>query len=177
MISNTQYTLFGLLPISKSPNNENCVERENFRVYYDDLDDFDDCVFMTPHMYEEIFGQKWKSLNSEEKLLSVVKISYNGNSIYRRYRAATIKGFKKGDFALTYRSIALLCSNGDKLLGQNTFEISKGDEDNYYRFNSNHSARMSYRLSQLSNKIGKTSLLISFISLAISIISLVIAFK
>lgn len=173
-MSKTNLTLFALSRVTNSPTNDNYVDRDNHVVYYDDGDSYDDCVLMTSHMYEEIFGEKWKEQTIEKRILPIVKITYNGESIWRRYRAIGIKDFKKGDIVLTRRSISLL-SPKDSILGKSQITISPGDEDGYYKYSPDHSARMSYRLSKLSNRIGRISLSVSIISLIASLVALFVS--
>ncbi|MCQ2126515.1 MAG: hypothetical protein MJZ06_03620 [Bacteroidaceae bacterium] len=175
-MSKTNLTLFALSRVTTSPTTDNYVDRDNYIVYYDDGDYFDDCVLMTSHMYETIFGEKWKEQTIEKRILPIVKITYNGESIYRRYRAIGIKGLKKGDVVLTRRSISLL-SPKDSIIGEGSISLSPGDEKSYYQYCPDHSARMSYRLSRISNKIGRISLAVSIISLVASIIALYVTLK
>ncbi len=165
-------TLFKL--VKKTDTNSNYVD--NMTLYLNDPDEFDECVFMTSHMFKEIFGQTWSTMSQEKKLLPIVKITYQNYNIYRRYRQCSAKDLKKYQIGLTQRSISLLCSE-KTILGSNQIQLSVGNEHDFFTNHPNHATRMSYKMSLESNKLGKFSIAIGIYSVIISIVSLILAFK
>ncbi len=127
-------------------------------LYCKNDDNFDECVFMHSSMFEKLFGEKWKNTtNTDLKYLPVVKISYNGNSIFRRYRCVSAARLCKDQIALNKRSLALLCPTED--LVNKTVDISKGEERDFFKNHPDHETRMVYKMSEEAialSKITKT---------------------
>ena len=81
---------------------------------------------------------------------------------------------------LTQRSISLLNPN-EKLIGNDSIELSIGNEKEFFETHPNHATRMSYKMSLEGNKlgiysklIGKWSLFIGVVSLIVSLVSIII---
>ena len=177
-------TLYKLVRTSDNSH----VDEFNSILYCNDEDAFDECVFMTSHMFQEIWKKTWSSMTMEERLLPIVKLSYNGNSIYRRYRQCSATGFQKFQVGLNQRSISLLCP-GDDILGLDRIRVEVGDEESFFKYHPNHSTRISYSLgeesnklgsaanvlSEEANKIGKRSVLLGIASLVLGVGSIVLA--
>lgn len=128
----------------------------DFRLCDSDfLSDYEDCVIMTSHNYYNVFGKHRKKSSKGMKLLSVVKLSYNGKSIYRQYLGKAVAGFTDDMIAITPRSWRLLC---DESLcpTKKCVTISSGSKFMYYWFHPFHATRVSMRM-------GIISILISFI--------------
>ena len=75
--------------------------------------DFDDSIILHKDVYKEIFGTTRAKVSNSKKLLSVVKVEYNGKSIYRAYRAKSV--MTKNKAALTYSSMRLLSDELDEI--------------------------------------------------------------
>ena len=86
---------------------QNILDENNKTLTVNDPDDLDECIFMNSFMFSKIFGRTWKNILPEERLLPIVKISYNNDCIYRRYRQCSAKGLKNNKVGLTQRSISL----------------------------------------------------------------------
>lgn len=107
--------------------------------------ELDQYVVLESHMYQEIFGKKKIASNASKKRLSVVKISYNGSSIYRAYLSAPVVGFKKDYVALTPNSIYEL-SQEEKINLLDNVTLTKGSWWKYYWNSPNAAERMSFRI-------------------------------
>ena len=85
------------------------------------IENYSDCVLMSNLAYREIFGETKSKTSTDSKLLSVVKISFNGECIHRRYRY--INTMPKDCLALTCDSLKILESDITKIKEVN---VSKG---------------------------------------------------
>ena len=158
----------------------NNIDENNKTLIMNDPDELDECVFMNSSMFKKIFGRTWKSMSQQERLLPIVKISYNDDCIYRRYRQCSAKGLNDYKIGLTQRSISLLNTN-EELIGKSSIELSVGNEKDFFETHPNHATRMSYKMSLEGNKlgiysklIGKWSLFIGVVSLIVSLVSIII---
>lgn len=163
-------------------DSNNHADTANGILYCNDSDDFDECVFMTSTMFRKIWGKNWSDMTQEERILPVVKLTYKGESIYRRYRQVSAKDFRDFHIGLTQRSISLLCPK-ESLINKNVIEVCVGEEEPFFKHHPNHSTRKAYEMGnyadiigQEANRISKQSKIISLLSLFISILSIVITF-
>jgi hypothetical protein len=122
-------------------------------------------------------------MNQEDRILPVVKISYKGQSIYRRYRQISATGFTNNHIGLTQKSIGLLCSNEPIINKQGAIQVSVGTDEDFFENHPDHLTRKAYQMGVESsnigreaNRISKSSMIVSFASLFLSIISIIIAF-
>lgn len=152
---------------------KNYADTTNGILYCNDSDNFDECAFMTSSMFCKIWGRKWKELPQEKAMLPVVKITYKGRSIYRRYRQVSAKDFCDFHIGLTQRSISLLCP--DENLINKDIEVSVGKQRHFFKNHPDHGTRQAYEMGRTSNKIGTASLVIGIISFVIAIFSILIA--
>ena len=157
-------------------DSQNYADTTKGILYCNDSDDFDECVFMTSTMFRKIWGKNWSDMTQEERILPVIKLTYNGESIYRRYRQVSAMGFCDFYLGLTQRSIGLLCSKGPLINSKGAIEVSVGDKESYFKHHPNHSTRKAYEMGLFANIIGKASLAIGIFSLLVSLVSLLIAF-
>lgn len=120
-------------------------------------------VYLTSHVYREIFGEKKNRAKDSHKLLSIVKVSANGKSIHRAFRGATTTGFTSNHAALSPSSISLL-NDAD---GKEPSEVvlSKGCWIPFYWGHPDKAIRMATRLGAVSLFLGLVSLVISIIGL------------
>ncbi len=122
-------------------------------------------VILTSSSYQKIFGRKKKSSSNSRKRLSIVKISANGKSIHRAYRAESAGGFTENEVALSPNSIRLL---SDKEGMEPTIaKISKGCRIPFYWFHPDKSIRISFKLGLLSVVLGSLPLLKNLLSFII----------
>lgn len=163
-------------------DSNNHADKTNGILYCNDSDDFDECVFMTSTMFRKIWGKNWSDMTQDERILPVVKLTYKGESIYRRYRQVSAKDFCDFHIGLTQRSISLLCPK-ESLINKNVIEVSVGENEPFFKHHPNHSTRKAYEMGDYANSIGKEansiskeSRIISYISLFFAIVSIVITF-
>ena len=123
------------------------------------LDSHQDVVWFYSHQYKKIF-KKVRSQDQSNKLLAIVRISYNGRRIRRRYLCDLQNvPLKNDDLGLTSESARILFDNRPASSDQVT--VTKGnlfDIVLFYWNHPNHADRMSF-------KIGFSALIISCISL------------
>ena len=128
------------------------------------IDNHQDVVWFNNHQYKTIF-HKVRSEDKKNKLLAIVRISYNGRSIRRRYLCDQQNvALGNGDLGLTSESVRILFDK--KPASANQVTVTKGnllDAMMYYWDHPFHATRISF-------KVGMPSLIISIISLVISII-------
>ena len=125
--------------------------------------DYDDVAFLNNRIYSKILGEKRAESSDEQKLLSVVKITYGGKSIHRAYRCAAT--MTMDTVALSKNSQRLLfgsLSNDDEVT------ITKGSKFRYFWDHPFHATRISMRL-------GVYSVILAIISTILAIVSIIIA--
>lgn len=125
--------------------------------------DYDDVAFLNNRIYSKIFGEKRAESSDEQKLLSVVKITYGGKSIHRAYRCSP--KLRKDEVALSANSQRLLFGKIDNA-GEVT--ITKGSKFIYFWNHPFHATRISMRL-------GVYSVILAILSTILAIISNIIA--
>lgn len=110
----------------------------------------DDQAFFYSGSYMDIFHTTRKKACRERKLLSVVKIKFNGNTIHRRIQSSRfIKNIGRDDIGLSSASISLLAENGHPVVGE-TVRVSKGNKLAYWWYHPFHAARVSFRLGVIA---------------------------
>ena len=124
--------------------------------------DYDDVAFLNNRIYSKIFGEKRAESSDEQKLLSVVKITYGGKSIHRAYRCSP--KLRTDEVALSANSQRLLFGKIDNA-GEVT--ITKGSKFIYFWNHPFHATRISMRLGVYSVALAIVSIIISVISIAI----------
>ena len=135
--------LVKILPDSKSVSNY--LDKDTVRVAnIVSSKEYDEYVVLHSTMYEAIFGEKKAKAKRSKKLLSVVRICYEGKSIHRAYRSVSAKDFGKDYVSLTPNSIYELCQNSSE--PPKKVSISKGCRWMYYWHNPVAAVRMSFRI-------------------------------
>ena len=125
--------------------------------------DYDDVALFHSKEYAKIFGEKRAESCDEQKLLSVVKITYGGKSIHRAYRCSP--KLRKDEVGLSSNSQRLLFGKIDNA-GEVT--ITKGSKFIYFWNHPFHATRISMRL-------GVYSVILAILSTILAIISIIIA--
>lgn len=124
----------------------------------------EDCAYLLPKSYEQIFGKKRSESNRHKRRLSVVKItnSDTNKSIYRKYVFNTrFTGMKEADIALHPSSIRELGENG-KIVG-NEVKVRPGCALCYYWNHPLHATRISAKLGIISIALAILSILLTII--------------
>jgi len=135
--------LVKILPDSKSVSNY--LDKDTLRVAnIVSSKEYDEYVVLHSSMYEAIFGEKKAKAKRSKKLLSVVRICYEGKSIHRVYRSLPAKDFGKDFAALTPNSIYELCQDSSE--APKKVSVSKGCWWMYYWYNPVAAVRMSFRV-------------------------------
>ena len=124
--------------------------------------DYDDVALFHSSEYAKIFGEKRAESCDEQKLLSVVKITYGGKSTHRAYRCSP--KLRKDEVALSANSQRLLYGKIDNA-GEVT--ITNGSKFRYFWDHPFHATRISMRL-------GVVSVLFAILSIIITLISILI---
>ena len=127
--------------------------------------DYDDVAFLNNRIYSKILGEKRAESSDEQKLLSVVKITYGGKSIHRAYRCSP--KLRKDEVALSANSQRLLFGKIDNA-GEVT--ITKGSKFIYFWNHPFHATRISMRL-------GVYSIILAILSTILAIISIIAILK
>ena len=126
----------------------------------------EDCVYMLPKTYEQIFGKQRSESSCYKRRLSVVKITYSAThgSIYRKYvYNPRFVGLKETELALNPSSIRELGDN-DKIVGDEV-TVRPGCAICYYWNHPHHSTRISTKLGIISVVLALSSFFITiFIS-------------
>lgn len=122
------------------------------------LENYTDSVILHKDIYKEIFGKTKSTSDIESKLLSVVKITFNGKSIHRRF--CTISSMKKGYAALSCDSLLMLDSNISAI---KNVQFSKGSKFCYYWNHPFHATRISMRIGTISIAMAIFSILITLL--------------
>ena len=124
----------------------------------------EDCVYMLPKTYKQIFGEKRSVSNCHKRRLSVVKITYSAthSSIYRKYvYNPRFSGMKETEIALHPASIRELGDN-DKIVG-NEVTVRPGCALYYYWRHPLHATRISAKLGFISVVLALISILLTII--------------
>lgn len=127
---------------------------------YDAHEMLDKAIFWSRD-YTSIFGKTLKDSNDSSKRLSIVKISYNGKSIYRQYIAHP--KMEKAYIGLSPRSIRMLGNIGhnDSL----KISVKKGCAICFYWTHPDNATRISVRLGFLSLVLGLLSIIQSILNI------------
>lgn len=158
-----------LLRIIKSPDVKNHCRPDKGDIQVGSVDyitEMDDCIVMESSAYAQIFGKPRQRDCDCRKRLAVVKVSCNGKSIHRAFRAEPAQGFTNNYVALTSNSIRLLSDRDFDLAGKDkdlVVDISKGSSFLYYWNHPFHATRISMRLGFPSLIIGIVSLILGLI--------------
>lgn len=120
--------------------------------------DYDDVALFHSSEYAKIFGENRAESCDEQKLLSVVKITYGGKSIHRAYRCSPKLG--KDEVGLSANSQRLLFGKIDNA-GEVT--ITKGSEFRYFWYHPFYETRMSIRIGVISVAFAILSIIISLL--------------
>ena len=142
---------------------EHCIYVES----KNEIEDNQDVAWFNSNQYNEIFSTP-RYLDSNNKLLAIVRIEYNGRVIRRRYKFdSDFKGLDDNRIGLTSESTRILFDNTPA--SENPVMVSKADWLDVIMFYWNHP----FHATRISTRIGLPSLLISLISLVLTLISLV----
>lgn len=120
--------------------------------------DYDDVAFLNNRVYSKIFGERRADSSTEQKILSVVKITYGRKSIHRAYRCAA--NMTMDTVALTTNSQRLLfgsLSNADEVT------ITKGSKIRFFWDHPFYKTRMSMRIGVISVAFAILSIVISLL--------------
>lgn len=131
--------------------------------------DVDGDVLMTSACYNDIFKTTKKTADNSLKRLSVVKISANGQVIYRAFRGVSATDFISDYAALSPNSIMQLNDKDGKEPLE--VEVSKGCIFPFYWFHPDKAIRISAKLGFLSLLLGVISFIVACISLYLAILT------
>lgn len=155
-----------ILPDSSAAKNY-CADGVLRLVGINNASDVDGEVLMTSNRFNEIFKTTKKTAGSSLKQLSVVKISANGQVIYRAYRGVSATDFLNNYVALSPNSIMLL--NDKDGNEPQEVEVSEGCIFPFYWYHPDKAIRISTRLGLVSLLLGVLSFIIGCISLFLAI--------
>ncbi|MBQ0077083.1 MAG: hypothetical protein KBS55_00395 [Bacteroidales bacterium] len=151
-------------------NNQKSASKFPDNEYYlnDSIPENIDTVILAGCDFKEIFNKTKAESPICIKRLPVVKITFNGKSIHRRFYGNNDLGKKGKDrkhvgeyAALNYSSLyELVGENPDEIKGK-AVQISKGRRLPYYWNHPFHATRISFRLGLISIGIAVVSLLLS----------------
>ena len=148
------------LKIIRLSKNTNCG---NVAFYTDDLGEIDDCAFFYSKNFEKLFGKKKAKLSVEGMLLPVVKIQYNGRTIYRRFRySSLIKGIDSNSIGLSNASISFLRDDQRDPVGEEAI-VTKGSRFKYFWFHPLYATRATYRIGLPALVLSVLALIVSFV--------------
>lgn len=123
-----------------------------------------DAVFLAPKDYELIFGFKKAKMSLAKKRLSVIRISFDGKHISRRYLGESkLKCTECA--ALNYSSLLELVNESSSEVIGHEVTLSKGSRFDYYWNHPFHATRISFRLGIISIALAVISIFISFCAL------------
>ena len=117
----------------------------------EDLKRYADCAVLPGDAYRQIFGD-------EHCFLPIVKINYNGKSLYRRFCGND--SMKRDFIALSQESLKLLESDIAMI---RTVELSRGSLFNYYWHHPLRQTRLLARISMLT--IPMAAVLVLFLTM------------
>lgn len=145
-----------------SSENTSISIRDNCLYYADPLSSNIDAVILPPEDYRKIFGDRKASMPTSSKRLSVVKISFDGKSIHRRYLGEpNLKNCKYA--SLNYSSLLELVNEKPSEVIGHEVTLSKGSRLKYYWNNPANAIRMSTRLGVISLTMAIVSIVLSII--------------
>lgn len=149
-----------ILPLNAS--GPSCLKGD--KLYLNDISrvsDADGDVVLYSKVYEEIFGITRKLEKDANKRLAIVKISANGKSIHRAFRA--VSGMTSDYAGLTANSLRLLNDS----IGTDPVEVelSPGSCLPYYWRHPDKAIRISIKLGLLSVLLGLISVINAVITL------------
>ena len=131
----------------------------------DKMKDIDDQAIFYSGVYSELFSTTRKNAKREQKLLSIVKIQYNGKTIHRRIQSSRfVKGVRLNDVGLSSFSISLLADDQHPVVGEKVL-VSKGSKFAYYWYHHSFSTRASFRIGIFSFFVSILATIISCVSL------------
>ena len=131
-----------------------------------EIEDNQDVAWFNSSQYTEIFS-KPRYLDSNNKLLAIVRIEYNGRVIRRRYKFdSDFKGLDDGRIGLTSESVRILFDNTKA--SEYPVLVSKADWQDVIMFYWNHP----FHATRISTRIGLPSLVVSLVSLVLALISI-----
>ena len=116
-------------------------------------------VLMQSKCYEGIFGEKKKYSSDNMKRLSVVKITHNGKSIHRAFKALPATGLTENHVGLTPASIGLLTDSYNN--SPMDVELSKGCKWKYYWYHPGSATRISFKFGMWSIGLAIISIILS----------------
>lgn len=127
------------------------------------IDDHQDVVWFNNKQYKLIFG-KTRAIDSDNKLLAIVRITYKNRTIRRRYLCDLYNvPLGNSDLGLTSESVRILFDNSSESVKK--VKVKKGnwiDLIIYYWTHPFHATRISF-------KVGFPALIISVVSLMLSL--------
>ena len=127
------------------------------------IDNHQDVVWFNNKQFKLIFGDT-RAIDSDNKLLAIVRITYNNRTIRRRYLCDLYNvPLGNSDLGLTSESVRILFENSSE--SEKNVKVKKGnwiDSIIYYWTHPFHATRISF-------KVGFPALIISVISLILSL--------
>lgn len=151
-------------------NNQKAASKFPDNEYYlnDSMPENIDTIILAGCDFEAIFKTTKAKSSIWIKRLPVVKISFNGRTIHRRFYGNNDLGEKDkngkstGKYAaLNYSSLYELVDDKPDTIKGHTVQISKGRRLPYYWYHPFHATRISFRLGFISIVFAAVSLLLS----------------
>lgn len=125
------------------------------------IGDYEDLALLPNKAYSELFSVKRGEDTLRRKRLAIVRICYNGISIYRAYRGMNV-GW--GNVGLTPSAIRYFGADNDEIIGKKV-QVSRGWWFPYYWDHPFHATRISCRLGVVSVGLGLISLALGILCL------------
>ena len=125
---------------------------------------FEDCAIFYSKDYKNIFGKKAKNSSQLKQLSSIVKITYKGKSIYRKY--ISIPGICESQIALSAKSLTLLGIDFSKKITNDEVDVKRVNIMGwlkYYLYHPDTAIRITVIWSIISIVIALISLVITLI--------------
>jgi len=136
---------------------KNVIKLQGFRS----PTEFDAEIGLHSSVFKKIFHKRKSEAADDMKRLSIVKVTYNGKSIYRNFRGVQSKDYKADFAVLSQQSISLLSSG--KADAPMEVTLSKGWLLPYYWCHPDKAIRLSAKLGLLSVALGFLSVVLAII--------------
>lgn len=126
------------------------------------LSEYDECAVMMPTLYDRICNRKTDDDNKKIDVNKYIKVTYQGNSIYRLCRGEIANGLNKDHIALTSASIRKLRATGDHRIDSITVEVTQSwwYWFPFYWYHPFHATRIAMRVGILSLIAGVASIIL-----------------
>ncbi len=149
-------------------------ELKNNILYMDSIgssNETDEFVVMHSSLYKAIFDKTLKSSGVFKKILPIVKVSFRDadgerKSIYRAFRAESIKGLDSSYACLSHHSMRLLSADGDVKEGE-TVTVSKGNWLLFFLFHPNRAVFSATWIGAIGIAVSLIGILLSFFDIKV----------